>query len=238
MSGGSIFDLSLLTFIFVTLAYYIYKFVYYKKFFNIDNSSDFNESYSKNRNRLYIFIVSVLMAIFNFLSLKNACGGNMLNNIGTYISSLVPIFVVFILVIQFITFLPGWKAPFSNTFGYLITKLMGLSRVYQSLLKDPKDQSDKIKQLLETAISDKSILINEFTPLNMNKQLKELGGLFKLNDIAKINNFKKLIILKDYVSEFIWYVLSGVLTIFISANTISQATCSAELSKEGSKLKE
>ena len=51
----------------------------------------------------------------------------------------------------------------------------------------------------------------------------------RLNQLASIP-FKNLVLIKDYVSEFVWLILSGMLITSISYNSINNSTCSQSIS--------
>jgi hypothetical protein len=61
----------------------------------------------------------------------------------------------------FITMFPGWTGPFSNTFGYLVAKLMGLPDLMKKILAEPDKNIPESVRALESIQRDNSLFINE-----------------------------------------------------------------------------
>jgi hypothetical protein len=112
-------------------------------------------------------------------------------------------------------------------------------------LKSKFTSKDKgLNKIAEKIYEDKSILINEFTPLNFETSIQKLKPLLDTNNSNYSNTlevFKKMIRLKDEISRGIWYLLTGVLTISISEMGLASTTCnktSKQIKKEVSKYNE
>jgi len=76
----------------------------------------------------------------------------------------IPWLLIFGVLHLFLYLFPGWLSPFSNTFGYLVAKLMGLPDLMKIILV-PMDK-DKSNDALLQVSSDTSLLINQFSPEN------------------------------------------------------------------------
>ena len=68
--------------------------------------------------------------------------------------------------------MPGWKAPFSNTLGYLVVWLAGVNSSFFKILKQDKGQN----QLLQMVYKDPSTMINEITPENFDLFIARMAG--------------------------------------------------------------
>ena len=68
--------------------------------------------------------------------------------------------------------MPGWKAPFSNTLGYLIVWLSGVNNSFYKILKQDNNEN----KLLQMVYKDPSIMINEITPENFDLFIARMGG--------------------------------------------------------------
>jgi hypothetical protein len=135
-----------------------------------------------------------------------------------------------------LTIFPGWLSPFSNTFGYGITHLFGISDVMISIFKPKLSKADMKKEnmsamaeALDHIYSDKSLLINEITPENFNVFWEDMSPLFKdgikNNEDMKAKLFS-FVRLKDIVAEYVWYLLSGILVTSVGYNYLVNNGCS------------
>ena len=134
---------------------------------------------------------------------------------------------------------PGWLIPFSNTIGYFFCYVTGISKFFKSILKDRNTLNlDKNKaaivQALDNVYEDSSMLINQITIPELPewwKTMKE-GGLLKAgvgND--QYNELSKYILLKNNISEFTWFVLTGGLVTSASYNYILNSGCQQSVSE-------
>ena len=120
---------------------------------------------------------------------------------------------------------PGWKAPFSNTFGYLVAKLMGVNETLNSVLNTNYKSKD-----IQKIYNDPSILINTLTPINFFQGVKKMvtDNLFNTksnnysNHIAKLN---KIVKVKDDVAECIWYLFVGGLVSSMTTTQLANLGC-------------
>ena len=176
----------------------------------------------------YITIILVSQFFVNVSHLSTLCVGK--NNLGTAtLVTVIPWFIIFGSVVVLLQAFPGWKEPFSNTFGYGVVKLMGINATLTNLLEKSNGVLDA--NILNKIYSNPSLLINQFTVTNfddaVNKVFKKGFG----NGDVDMIKFKKLIQIKDYVSEFVWYILSGFLVTTVSYNTIATTGCSNSVSE-------
>jgi hypothetical protein len=142
-------------------------------------------------------------------------------------------------MVVILNMMPGWKAPFSNTIGYFIVKNVIARKLFklQKWIKvQHGDGNDSAQSLIEkfNSIGNRTFFVNELTPKNFFYALKSLGissnGKWdfqqKDKDIDPITNkpitiaiaykLYQAIIVKDIISEFIWYFLAAMLTYSVS----------------------
>lgn len=201
-------------FIVLTIAYFIFKTIL-----------------GSNMKRPLTIIYYLLIVASQFYSAyqisKNACGTPQVLKI--FIWGIIPWIVIFFGLNVVLLMFPGWKAPFSNTFGYLITRLFGIRNVFNELLKSDFNSNDKeLNKIMEDIYEDQSLLINQFTPDNFNTVFQKLNKLWDKTSVGFQKNMEKLkflINVKDDISRFIWYLLTGILTISISSMGLLSGEC-------------
>ena len=197
---------------------------------------------------IYVLILIVGNYFINLNIASGLCGTVQWTN--TMFNTIIPWVFVFATIILLLMLLPSWLSPFSNTIGYLIAKMMGLTTLFNDLLKPQAVSNDEsqtetvaspgneiVSENLQKIYSDRSLLINEITQTNFNNFWKNLqdGGLLRsdkndenkqyANKIALFN----LIVLKDCIAEFIWYLLTGLLVTSISYNYIVNSSCTSNV---------
>ena len=164
--------------------------------------------------------------------------------------TIIPWLLIFSVMHIFLTMFPGWLSPFSNTFGYLVVKLMGLPDLMAEIVSDKpsKDAYNAISSLK----NDPSLLINQFSPELVvdekdpkSGEIKQTRPLFdgiwqNLKDSKVIQDFMgdekkndkyreklyKYVDMKYTMSEFIWNLLGGGLVTSVSYNYIISIGCS------------
>lgn len=195
---------------------------------------------------MYYLLVVVSQFYFTYQISRSQCGSAQIGNV--FIWGLVPWIVIFGSLTVLLRIFPGWKAPFSNTFGYLITYLMGIRGLFNSILKSDFSSSSKgLNKIAEDIFEDNSLLINQLTPLNFESAIQKLKPLIDLNslqsqfrgsnfmDDPKMKQLYRLVEIKDSVASGIWYILTGLLTISVSSMGILSGTCNktkAQLQQE------
>jgi hypothetical protein len=206
--------LSLILFIILTIAYSIFK--YY-----ID---------SKVVTIIYFLLIFITQFSLNISLTDEICGFKQPGL--AFTTTVFPWTIIFgSLSVLFMMF-PGWKSPFSNTFGYLAAKVGGIKDAFNAILQSKISNTD-----LRLIYEDSSLMINEITPGNFDdfwSKLQSSGMLSeKVSPEAKERLFK-LVRMKDIVAEFVWYLLAGVLISSITFSYISNSKCkrSAEYMKQ------
>jgi hypothetical protein len=209
--------LEFIIFIIMTIIFFISKFF-------------FPASYSRIVISLYIIAVLSSQFFLNIRQLSTLCKGSSTLG-GAALITLLPWTMIGSGIMGGLYLYPGWKQPFSNTFGYGIAKLAGINSVLFKLLK-PKPTSDtKLKKTLDDIYTNPSLFINQITPDNFNDFIKNGVGqrdsmfVSGAANMPAIHQFYNIIRVKDLVSEFMWYALGGLLVTTISYNNIVNSTC-------------
>ena len=166
----------------------------------------------------------------NISNTKEHCHG-VPQIVTSMIYTIIPNFFMLGLIMVILKIFPGWKEPFSNTIGYLIVNLMGLGETFSELLrpklvgKGKKTGGDLISMICE----NKSIIINQITPMNYELFLNRMGkeGALKSNFKSKpaYNKLWMLVNAKDAIAEMIWYLLTGALAISTTFNALLDIEC-------------
>lgn len=185
----------------------------------------------------------------------------------TFIITFLPWILIFGIINIVLIIFPGWLIPFSNTFGYFVVGLFGLKDLFNNSIIIPKSKFGNVTQdemkkditdnkvvakALQQIYGNESLLINEIPREGDNDServesfneffttMQNLGIFSKKPDTedAKVQLFK-LLKIKDYVAEYIWYLLAGILVSSITYNYIVNVGCnfsSAQMSESYNRL--
>jgi predicted membrane protein len=179
----------------------------------------------------YGITILIMMYFINLDITKNMCGSP---QVGTSLMvTAIPWAVVFGGLIGLLMVFPGWLSPFSNTFGYLAAKLSGVGTLLDKILK-PKFVNAKTAvneriaaEALQQIYDDKSLLINQITLENFDTFWNRMTSANLFNKGA--NEFKQqlynMVRLKNIISYYVWYMLSGALITSMSYNYIVGIGC-------------
>jgi hypothetical protein len=170
-----------------------------------------------------MYFIIMLGAQFS-INLQNAaehCGEPQL--VPTFIYTVVPNVTIFGLIVVLTSIFPGWRAPFSNTFGYVVTYLLGIKGIFNKIL--PAKSGNK---LIQQVCEDSSSFINEITPENFEAFIGRMkqNKLFSPDAGQYIPKLYNLVMIKDSIAKLIWYLLTGCLVISTSFNAVVGMTCS------------
>ena len=226
---------SIIWFFTITTIYSVIKFFTESKaskFMNEGQSeTEFNEM---NKNRfiflsLYITLLFIGQFIINVSISKKLC--NVVQWKSSLLITLIPWVFIFLVLCLLLLLNPGWLQPFSNTFGYLVAYLSGINGVINEIIKpdnSDKDADSGIKESLALIYSNRTLLINEITKDNFTDFWERIKPLMK--DTAKTDtNLRdrlfRLVVMKETIAEFIWYILCGVLVCSIGYNYLVNTQC-------------
>jgi hypothetical protein len=141
---------------------------------------------------------------------------------------------IFGILTLLLSMFPGWLSPFSNTFGYGVAILAGLNNVLADILEpNPKSKKTAETQAMDEALahiySDKSLLVNEITVDNFDYFWDKMRGVFQkgvYSNTGLKGQLYSMVVLKDTVAAYIWYLLAGLLITSVSYNYIVNSACS------------
>ena len=210
---------ALFWFFIVTTLFYIVK-------YNISEASNLAATV------VYVLLIAVGEFFINLSLTNDMCGENQW---GTAFSiTLAPWLVIFGLLNLMLNLFPGWKTPFSNTFGYGAALIGGLTPLVKNIFKDPTAVKDpEIKKTVQYIYRDQSLLINE---IGEGKEAFEefwnsmkdaiVPSVYALDGEGSLKEkLMNLVKSKYIVSEYIWYMLAGTLVTSISYNYLVNIGC-------------
>ena len=180
---------------------------------------------------VYICLLAIGMFFINLSVTKHMCGTT---QPGTAIMvTAIPWTLIFGVTMLMLLAFPGWLAPFSNTFGYLVAKLAGLGVITDKIIAPKavnKDTAAGVKaasEALEQIYSDKALLVNQITPSNFNAFWDRMSkaGLFNKGAGEFKEALYNLVRLKNNVAELVWGLLAGGLATSVSTSYIQNTAC-------------
>lgn len=226
--------LSLIIFTIVTIIYFVLPSIGKKqlelKDISIDGVS--RDFYITNIYRLVYYIIAVIVSqlILNISYITSKCGGAIDKNIGSaFIFTFIPWVLIFGVMLAVLIVFPGFKGAFSDVLGYYV--VAGRANDIFSSILIGTDISDEINKTTDVNIKNKlthaaeaimkicgnkSILINQMTPDNFISVWNTLTPLIKQGlDTNVLEQNKQdllnLVVTKDNVGEFCWYIYTGIL---------------------------
>ncbi len=204
------------------------------KYFMAEKAGSKNKGIGTALTVVYLVIMILLQLATNLSNAKEKCGGTP-QIVAAFNYTIIPNLFIFGGLMMMMMFFPGWKAPFSNTIGYLCTMAMSIKEVFINILKP-----DSNNKLLKLVYRDPSMMINEMTPENFQLFLSKMGGENSiLKPGLKDNDFDDLydlVVMKDRIAEYLWYMLTGALVIQNSHSYIMSIKCKRSASELESKL--
>lgn len=175
---------------------------------------------------LYFTILIIIQSIINIKSISDKCDGNLSDNMGMALySTIFPWVFIFGILILVLTLYPGFKSAFSNVIGYYLV-YSNANNLLATLMKTDAKQDPNISTTLSRIYGDKAILINKMSPSNFSEFIKVLDPLMKQPvDTEKIKKLESLVVYKDNVGEFCWYLYTAILVISIVEYNITSMKC-------------
>lgn len=185
---------------------------------------------------LLVIIFSTIYAI-NTSTMKKMCPNGTKNLVTkVFFSTFIPFVFLFGTIVVALSLMPGWKAPFSNTLGYTIVKNVIFRKLFslQDWLKEGDTEGDSEMAKFNQR-SNRTFFVNELTPENFFQAVDSLNINFKEpGDDGVDYPVKKLlykaVIIKDFISEFIWLFVTSLLTFSLSQIYILDNTCEPDVS--------
>ncbi len=168
----------------------------------------------------YLVFIFIIMCFVNQSLMSSLCNGNINGGVIAY-ATIPTWFIMFGIMLACIKSFPGWKAPFSNTFGYFLLVLSG----YKTKLEKHIHPDVQVKY--NYVYQNPLIIINEFdlSTIDAAYTSETIKNIFKLEEEGVKDLIFKLVMFKELVSEFVWFILTGVIIISVSYNIISTNGC-------------
>ncbi len=162
----------------------------------------------------FVAVIILFMYFINVEIMKEKCGVSA--------SVILPTFLPWLLIFAPFMFIlaafPEWKTPFSNTFGYLAVYLTGGDSTIEGIIKD--------KEKLTMIYQSPSLLINQFTYANFDAMAAEkYQNDFDLSDAAKLAAFKDVLLMKESIALWLWYLLIASITVSTSYIMLMNSEC-------------
>ena len=192
----------------------------------------------------YFIVVIISQGFLNTNLVKKKCGKADIG-LAIRLTALPWIFIFGVLFIALIMF-PSWKRPFANTFGFLVIKILGVDRLLKGdgpnspgiLKKNTSFQGLNEKQVdvnllvsasaINNLYNDPSLLVNELNPDNFDEVVFNMKPMFRTGSEKDIGKLKDMVNIKDAVSEFVWYIAAGLVTISGTQNILNNSKCSSK----------
>ena len=159
------------------------------------------------------------------------------SNVGTAaLATFIPWLFIFGLLNLLLSVFPGWLSAFSNTIGYAIASVAGAASFFTDQLVNVGNISSKdALKVIQNVTNDPSTIINTINDENIenfwNKSIKvKFFNSFQevkpgVEPPPQFTQLKNFIRLKNIVSYFIWYLLTGILITSISYNYMLSVPC-------------
>jgi len=189
-----------------------------------------------------LFIVYFLLVLssqfgLNIYLAKQMC--NSPSNVGTAaLATFMPWIFIFGVLNLLLNIFPGWLSAFSNTIGYAIASVAGVASFFTDQLLNVNVGNTSSKdafKVIQNVTNDPSTIINTINDENVenfwNKSIKvQFFNSFQevkpgVDPPREFTQLKNFIRLKNIVSYFIWYLLTGILITSISYNYMLSVPC-------------
>lgn len=213
-------NMALFIFALITMCYFI---IQYKS----------EEKQSAVATIVYFILLFIFQFGANVNTTKILCGETHVKTAFFY--TIFPWVFIFGLLNIMLLIFPGWLSPFSNTFGYMVISIAGkVNNVLGEILKSKEQtQNSELSQTLGKIYDNPSLLINEIPDASVGyedfwQKLKS-GGLLSQKADQYYDKLRQLVRIKFLISKFIWFGLTGALTIVTSYNYIIQSQCSSSV---------
>jgi hypothetical protein len=121
-------------------------------------------------------------------------------------------------IVQKLTTMDGFLAPFANTIGYLAIRSkikQPLRRLIQSYKNTKSSLTQEENIYFETMTNNLDILINLLSPSNLNSDtsiLDKLNLLSSTDHADDLNTVKTMTNIRFLISEALWFIFSAIIT--------------------------
>ena len=230
------------------ITYLVPLFLYFFTMFKIymgainDKGEQIGDAISKIAMLQIAFLVGLFLMMYslNIRVMSQTCPVGSKNfALNAFLYTFVPFIFIMGTLVTVLVLMPGWKAPFSNTIGFFLVKNIWARKLFKTSYEwiKPNEGGDSGKPDLIhklNTINNRTFFVNELTPDNFFDAIKSLnigdGRQYNFTPPipGEVSLKKKLysaIVLKDMISEFLWYFLGGLLTFSVSQIYIIDNVC-------------
>jgi hypothetical protein len=169
--------------------------------------------------------------------LNTLCKNNEANNAAIAAKSSWPWFALFLATVIALALFPQLKKVFSYTIGYIFVA-NSLNSLFAKILKQKvedcekackdatKNELEQKRSLLTKLVQEQTIVANIISPEMFETQWNQLTPFIQEGELetGKQQLFN-LILRKDNIGEFVWYLLAGLLTCGYSTYIVSSRGC-------------
>lgn len=171
----------------------------------------------------YIMISILLMYFVNMGVFQDKCGFS--DAWAVFKATLIPWVLIFGMMVTLINIYPGWKSPFSNTVGYM----------FALLSPSVTELKTYVDEQYELVIKDPLLFINEINMNNVEDVVASDKHMNIFNDENKEKAkvlIRNLVFLKELISEWVWFMLTGFVTISTSHNLLANTPCKTSVDQQ------
>lgn len=210
----------------ITAIYFILKFFLIENY-EIINTNGYPQGLNSLLSGVYYLFVIFSQYYINVRNTYEKCGEAQVFHAMIY--TFVPNILIFGLLVVMLDLFPGFLKPFSNSVGYGLVWLFGGIRQTFNKMLISKNKSRYIQQVYD----DSSMMINEITTgpkgniVQFVNQAASPGKdrIFNKNYKEHLPKLFNLVVIKDMISKYIWFLLVGGLVVSTSNNSITNMRC-------------
>jgi energy-coupling factor transporter transmembrane protein EcfT len=163
---------------------------------------------------VFLAIVVLFIYFINVEIMKERCGAYS----SVIAPTLMPWLLMFLPFMVALYLFPEWKTPFSNTIGYLVVYLTGGVSAIEKVLVN----KDKLTLIYQSP----ALLINQFKYATFEVDAAEkYKDVFDLTNQDAVNEFKQILLLKEVISTWVWYMLISSITVSTSYMMMMSSEC-------------
>jgi hypothetical protein len=228
---------TLIFFFFMTLGFAIFTLISIQNSKTIDDIEKTKDA--SLLTMIYLFIVVLGSYFINTTTSKALCSSSNIKWTSILLATLLPWIIIFLSLYMILKAFPGWVAPFSNTLGYLVIKILGVEEILTKLLneKAPQGDNSELVKAISNISNNKSNFINQID-IDKKNFYDFIGALRKdgifattsdhgnsIEDSGLLKDLYKLLVIKNVIGKVTWYALTGVLVSSVSYNYIINMSC-------------
>lgn len=177
---------------------------------------------------IYIMVAIMLMYFVNMAVFQDKCGFS--DAWIVFKATFLPWVLIFGMMVTTINIYPGWKSPFSNTLGYMFALLSPSTTELKNHV-NPGRELDMVR-------TDPLLFINQINMSNIDDIESRIDEM-KIFNISTpeskkivVDLIQNLVFMKEIISEWVWFMLTGFVTISTSYNLLANETCRTSVEQQ------